>query len=315
MLCQKRVLFVCLTIGQEFGDRIRLHSASGFNRTPDAACRYPFRQLVTATVVDRRRESHKAADRQPVAACGDPGTMERITTSRRGLYTPAAWRPLRRNGAAWRRTATPAPPAAQQRTASCRTADLPVSRGMGKALPDVRDAGQKDRLIPMTRIGAVDVLVPMVGIRTVFHQMTVSVIRPGRFLRRHHPREFALQIVDKSALGIVPDDVGGVEHDMPAAQLVGRRKHTHEPDLPLAAGIAGRNRAGNDLPRADLAQQNPSPSLPQCTKKPILDCCIRSTASISQVGQSNSGAMRRMHLPMVSRLLPKRTSNSAHIVK
>ena len=92
---------------------------------------------------------------------------------------------------------------------------------MGKALSDVRDTGQKDRLLPMSRIAAVNVLVPVVGVRTVLHQITERVIRPARFLRLH-PRELALQIVDIGALGIVPDDVGRVENDMVAAQGVGR---------------------------------------------------------------------------------------------
>ena len=56
---------------------------------------------------------------------------------------------------------------------------------MGKALSDVRDTGQKYRLMPMSRIGAVNVLVPMVGIRTVLHQMTERVIRPARTLLLH----------------------------------------------------------------------------------------------------------------------------------
>ena len=54
---------------------------------------------------------------------------------------------------------------------------------------------------------------------------------------------------------MVADDVGRGEHDMPAAQLVGRRKHAHEPDFPRTADIAGRDRAANGLPRADLPQQ------------------------------------------------------------
>ena len=78
----------------------------------------------------------------------------------------------------------------------------------------------------MTRIGAVNVLVPMVGIRTVLHQMTERVIRPAWTLRLHPP-ELAFQIVDIGALGIVPDDVGRVENDMVAAQGVGWRKVLH----------------------------------------------------------------------------------------
>ena len=100
----------------------------------------------------------------------------------------------------------------------------------------------------------------MVGIRTELHQMVVCVVRPRRYLR-HHPVELAFQIGDKGAFGIVSDDVRRVEHDMLATQAVGRRKHAHEPDLPLATGVARRNRAGNDLPRADLAlAEPPSPS-------------------------------------------------------
>ena len=33
-------------------------------------------------------------------------------------------------------------------------AELTIGRGMGKTLPDVRDAGQKDRLVPVPRIAA-----------------------------------------------------------------------------------------------------------------------------------------------------------------
>ena len=45
----------------------------------------------------------------------------------------------------------------------CRraTTELPIGRGVGKTLPDVRDAGQKDRLVPVPRIGAEDEFVHM----------------------------------------------------------------------------------------------------------------------------------------------------------
>lgn len=91
---------------------------------------------------------------------------------------------------------------------------------MGKGLLSVRDADQKDRLMPITRIRAEDVCVPVVGLRTVLHQMTVRIIGPGRLLR-HHLREPALRIVDEGAFGPVPYDIGRVDHNMPGAQLVG----------------------------------------------------------------------------------------------
>ena len=76
-----------------------------------------------------------------------------------------------------------------------RTAGLPNSRGMGKTFPDVRDAGQKDRLMLMTFVSAEDVLVPVIRIGTVLHQMAVQVVRPGRLpswppgpRSRHHDR-------------------------------------------------------------------------------------------------------------------------------
>ena len=146
-------------------------------------------------------------------------------------------------------------------------AEVPLTSAVGKTLPDVRDTAQIDCRIPMPRVSAENVFVPMVGIRTVLHQVTVGFIRPGRVFLRPHPREFALHIVDKGAFGMVPEYVGRDEHDVPGGTgRWGGGEQAHEPDLPLAADITGRYRAANGVPRAYLAQQDfLGPRRRQCT--------------------------------------------------
>ena len=46
----------------------------------------------------------------------------------------------------------------------CAIAELPISRGLEKALPDIRDAGQEDCLLSVSRIRAEDEFVPMIRV-------------------------------------------------------------------------------------------------------------------------------------------------------
>ena len=84
---------------------------------------------------------------------------------------------------------------------------------MGETLPYVRDAGQEDRFILMTRICAEYVFVPVIWVRAILHQVAARIVRPGKSVRIH-PHQFALHVVNEDAFGIVLDDVWRDEHDM-----------------------------------------------------------------------------------------------------
>ena len=60
-------IFIYFTKGYKFINRLRLHSASRFDQTPVAPCQDPFRQPVTAIVVDCRQQSFLTANWQPAA--------------------------------------------------------------------------------------------------------------------------------------------------------------------------------------------------------------------------------------------------------